>query len=265
MTMTPTSGKPTVRSLLLAGVVAAVVGEGTAVAQIPYRPMEDVSDSEGPNSSLYSAAQQRRGSYPTSAMPPAPPVANRFAPMAAPPGSFYEIPVLPPKEIKVNDIITIRVDLGTRVSSEGEVQRRKTGRYDAVLNDWLVLTGLRKVKVAPQTDGDPRVQASTNQQYRATAELETSESMKFEIAATISHILPNGNIVLEAHREIENNNEVWLHSLTGTCRREDIGPGNLILSKDIASLRISKKELGTVRDGYKRGWVTRFMDRFNPF
>jgi hypothetical protein len=37
------------------------------------------------------------------------------------------------------------------------------------------------------------------------------------------------------------------------------------MSKDIADLRIRKRELGQVYDSYKRGWVRRWMDMFAPF
>ena len=237
---------------------------------------------DGPNSSLYSGrlASARR------TMQPLPPAAGPFngggnspqpsfispaaplssnsqgTPLAT---SWYEIPLPPPKEVKKEDIITIRVDLGTRVSSEGEVQRRKTSSYDAVLKDWVVLDGLRSVRPAPQTQGEPRIQGSNNQTLRTQAELETNESIKFDIAAKVSSILPNGTIVLEAHRRIQNNNEVWIVSLGGICRREDIQPGNVVLSKDIADLKIDKREVGHIRDSYKRGWITRLLDTFNPF
>ena len=70
-----------------------------------------------------------------------------------------------------------------------------------------------------------------------TGQLDTTESLKFEIAATVAAVLPNGNVVLEAHRVNQNNNEQWMHSLSGVCRREDIGPNNVVLSKDIANLQ----------------------------
>jgi flagellar L-ring protein precursor FlgH len=203
---------------------------------------------EGPNNSLFSG---RFGPY----------VRQVGAPMT----SWYEVPLPPPKEIKVHDIVTIRVDLGAQVISEAEMQRRKNATYDALLNNWVVLNGLKSVKPSPQSDGDPRVQGNLNQLYRATGELETVESLKFEIAAKVAAVLPNGNLVLEAHRQVINNDEVWMHSLTGVCRREDIGPGNIILSEDIADLQISKREHGHVRDSYKRGWFTLWLDRFNPF
>ena len=224
---------------------------------------------DGPNSSLFSG--QSMAPQVSVGQPQAPRGTNdaqrvRFQPTPAPlSSSWYEAPIPAPKEVRVNDIITIRVDMGAKVVSEGAVSRRKTGRYDAVLNDWLVLVGLRKLKVDPQSTGDQRVQAQTNQQYRATADTQTTESLKFEIASKVTAILPNGNLVLEAHRQVFNNEEVWLHSLHGVCRREDIQPGNVILSKDLADLNIEKKEYGAVRDGYKRGWMVRFVDQFNPF
>jgi flagellar L-ring protein FlgH len=211
---------------------------------------------DGPNSSLYSGRLQ------------ATPIAARgqgLAPLPPATTSWYETPLPPPKEVRVHDIITIRVDLAVRMNSDAEWQRRKNAKYDALLNDWIVLKGLRAVKPAPQSDGDQRIQGNLNIQDRSQGELETTESLKFEIAATVAAVLPNGNLVLEAHRTVRNNNEHWLHSLSGVCRREDLGPGNIVLSKDLANLQIEKREMGQVRDSYKRGWLTRLVDEFTPF
>lgn len=218
---------------------------------------------EGPNSSIFSGRLE-------AAMKAAPPAgatvpARGGQPLPAPVTSWYEIPLPPPKEVKVNDKITIRVDLGRRVSSEGEVQRRKQGRYDAILNDWIVLTGLKKATPAPQTDGDQRIQGNLNQLYRATGELETTESMKFDIGATVAAVLPNGDLVLEAHSKVNFNDEVWMVSLSCVCSRESIQPGNYVLSKDVANLDITKREYGQIRDSYKRGFVTRMLDLLSPF
>ncbi|HUE72367.1 MAG TPA: flagellar basal body L-ring protein FlgH [Pirellulaceae bacterium] len=216
---------------------------------------------DAPNSSLFSGRLEAamRASQPVGAGPgmprePLPPTT-----------SWYEIPLAPPREVKVNDIITIRVDMGSRVISEGEVQRRKQSRYDAILNDWLVLSGLKKVKPAPQSDGDQRIQGNLNQLARSTGELETTESVKFEIGTHVAAVLPNGNLVLEAHRRLLNNDEVWLVSLSCVCSRESIMPGNYVLSKDVANLDISKREYGQIRDSYKRGFVSKMLDLFSPF
>lgn len=213
---------------------------------------------EGPNSSLYAARRSQQ-----MAQQMAQPAQRGVAGPAG--SSWYETPLPPPKEVKKGDLIKIRVDLGSRLTSDGEIQRRKNSQYDALLNDWVLLNGLRNVKPAPQSDGDQRIRGTNSQLYRATGELETSESIKFNITATVADVLPNGNVVLEAHWKINNNNEQWIRSLSGIVARENIGPGNLVLGEDIAELHIGKREDGHVRDAYKRGWVTRLLDTFSPF
>lgn len=177
--------------------------------------------------------------------------------------TYRQLP--PPQELKIHDIITIRVDEKAQAMSEGEVERRKNALYDAVLSDWVHLESLQALKPDAQSDGDQRIQGKLNQLYRAEAELETTEALKFEIAAEIVDIRPNGNLVLEAHRTIRLNDETWEYSLSGICRKEDIAPGMVVFSRDVAELNIHKRERGHVRDGYRRGWFTRWFDLLQPF
>jgi flagellar L-ring protein FlgH len=242
------------RRVLLRRVVCT--GLSLGVASLAY-------GQDGPNSSLYSSRLEEL----KQSGPPVPSLGmvGSLSATPTPPQSWYEIPLPPAKEVRVNDIITIRVDTGARVSESAQLQRRRTSQLDARLDDWIVLEGLRAIRPAPQSEGDQRVQGNLNQLNRVTGQLDTAESLKFEIAATVASVLPNGNIVLEAHRVIKNNNEQWMHSLSGVCRREDIGPNNVVLSKDIANLQVEKRELGQIRDSYKRGWLTRWWDQFGPF
>ena len=253
--MFSTEYRPTDRRTWMRLATAALFG-GALVGGSTCGLGARLSADDGPNSSLFSGKM------------PAMPVSSRQpdAALAPPPTtSWYEVPLPPPKEVRVQDIITIRVDVAVRMTSDAEWQRRKNAKYDAILNDWIVLMGLRAVKPAPQSDGDQRIQGNLNIQDRSQGELETSESLKFEIAATVAAVLPNGNVVLEAHRTVRNNEDYWMHSLSGLCRREDIGPGNVVLSKDLANLQIEKRELGQVHDSYRRGWLTRWWDQFGPF
>ena len=241
----------------------------TAVAGLALGTAGLVFGQDGPNSSLYSGRMSPiSGAAPEGVDRPPGSFGGGLKTLpqgAGQPLSWYEVPLPPPKEVRENDIITIRVDTGARVSTQAQLQRRRTAQYDAILNDWVMLEGLRAIKPAPQSDGDQRVQGNLNQLNRVTGQLDTTESLKFDIAATVASVLPNGNVVLEAHRTIRNNNEQWLHSLSGVCRREDIGPGNLVLSKDIANLQVEKRELGQIRDSYKRGWLARWLHQFQPF
>jgi len=186
------------------------------------------------------------------------------APLTLDEASWLYINVEPPREVRLHDIITIIVDETSQVISEGDVQRRKQANLNAALLDWLRLSGL-DLKPAPQSDGDLVVQGNLQSRLQAQSDLETLDSLQFTIAATVVDIRPNGNLVVEAHRDIYNNSEQWEFSLTGLIRPEDVTPANTVLSEDVADLTIRKREKGSVRDGYRRGWLLKFMDRFSLF
>jgi flagellar L-ring protein precursor FlgH len=177
--------------------------------------------------------------------------------------SWYYQELEPIKEIRINDIVTVIVDEKSQVTSEAEIERRKRSSIDARLQDWIRLTP--DLKPAPQADGDPRIRASLNGELRNEMGLETAEGMRFRISARVVDIRPNGNLVLEAHRTISNNNEVWEQSLSGVVRREDVLPNNTVLSEKIAELQVCKREQGHVREGYRRGWLQRIVDKYKPF
>ncbi|TWT82622.1 Flagellar L-ring protein precursor [Planctomycetes bacterium CA13] len=168
------------------------------------------------------------------------------------------------RRFKINDIIAIRVDEITRMMAEGSADSRKKTLYEAVLSDWIRITDLR-LRPDPQANGDPTVAGESNNQFRSEASVESRESMSFNIAATIVDIRPNGNLVLEARKTIRVNDNLWETSLSGVCRAEDIAPDNTVLSRDVIDLEIRKEDQGHLRDGYKRGWFSRWFDRVQPF
>jgi flagellar L-ring protein FlgH len=178
--------------------------------------------------------------------------------------SWYYQEIEPIKDWRVNDSLVVIVDEKTQVTSEAEVERRKRSSIDARLQDWIHLDGL-DLKPAPQSDGEPRIRASLNNQLRAEMDLESRDSMRFRIAVRVVDIRPNGNLVVEGTRTIDNNNERWVHSVSGEVRQEDILPNRTVLSERLMNPRICKHEEGHVRDGTKRGWLLRFVDKVKPF
>ncbi len=175
---------------------------------------------------------------------------------------------LPPEsrisELKQHDIITVLVSYNTRMTSEGDAEARKTSNLTAVLSSWIRFDG-KSVKLAPQTEGDPRVQGTYNSQSRAEADVELRDTMTFEMACEIIEIRPNGNLYIEGNQTITNNEEQWKLFVSGEVRREAIQPDRTVSSRSIVHLNIRKEEVGQVRDGYARGWFAAWYDKYKPF
>jgi len=228
-----------------------------------HRPIASVSQSGGPGQA--------------SEVLPSPPPTTAFNAMNGPQPymdnashlglqtSLTYLPPVPARTLKMHDIVQIRIDEVSTSLATGSATSRKTTSYDAVLKDWIRLVGLDTIKPAPQSDGDPRFQTIQNEVYRGDSNIRTQESFTRNIAAEIVDIKPNGHIVLDATKDITENDNSFRYSLTGTCRSQDIGPDNVVLSRNLIRSKIDKQDLGHVRDGYSRGWGTKLLARIKPF
>ncbi|MFO0011233.1 MAG: flagellar basal body L-ring protein FlgH [Planctomycetota bacterium] len=189
---------------------------------------------------------------------------NFFVPPSLQSSYTYQPPV-PARVLRVNDIVSIRVEEIAQMIAQGNTTSRKTINFDAVLQDWIRMVGVDTIKPAPQSNGDPRVRFNENEVYRGDSTMRLAEQLTFNIAARIVDIQPNGNVVLEAKKTIEQSDNRFEASLSGICRAEDIGPNNVVLSRHIYDLKINRQDSGHVRDGYSRGWLTKWYARIKPF
>jgi flagellar L-ring protein precursor FlgH len=169
------------------------------------------------------------------------------------------------KQFRLNDLVTIIVSHQSVVISEGEMDRKKKAHGDLSLSDWILLKSLTHVIPAPMTNGEPRIRGAVDNKMRSEASLETRDSIKFKIACRVIDIRPNGNLILEGRQTIHNSDEVWDCALTGEIKPEAVLPNGTVLSENVADLRIDKRESGHVRDGYRRGWMLRWLDKYQPF
>jgi len=174
--------------------------------------------------------------------------------------SWLYQPVEPPRVIKKYDTITIIVDEKSQVTSTANVERRKQAQLNAQLKDWVKFDGLDLVP-DPQSQGDQKVNGTLQGQFRAQSNLDTRDALKFRIAATVADIRPNGHLVLEAH----NNDEHWDVSISGIVDPQDVLPNRTVLSEDVTELHVDKDERGHVRDGYRRGWLYKLIDKYGFF
>jgi flagellar L-ring protein FlgH len=175
---------------------------------------------------------------------------------------------LPPeseqRELQLNDIITVLVDYKSALQSGGDSNSKKTASFNAVLSDWLKFDG-KNILPAPQNNGDPKITGAVTSQFKTQADIQQKDALTFKIAAAVVDIRPNGNLVIEARSEVQNDDEVWEQSLTGVVRRQSIGPDRTVRSDDIAERRIRIRKKGFVHDGTNRGWLVKWYDQVKPF
>jgi len=169
-----------------------------------------------------------------------------------------------PKQWKIRDFVTVLIEEKTTMIREGQVDQRKKAEGAMALNDWIAIDGFA-IQPDPQTEGDPKISGILDNKYRAQANLQNRDTLTTSIQCEVVDIRPNGTLVIEGHAKVQVDEEEWELSLSGIVRPDDILPNNTVKSEKIAEKRILRRSAGHGRDGVRRGWLQKVLDKFQPF
>jgi flagellar L-ring protein precursor FlgH len=178
--------------------------------------------------------------------------------------SFISVALPEPRKFRLHDLITIIVKEKKKYESDGETEEKKDVSLQARLEEWF---RIHKHKWLQQTFGGgvPEVDFGLKGKWKGEGTVEREDEFTTRITAEVIDVKPNGNLVLQARKSIEMDEEWQVITLTGVCRSLDVSPDNTVLSTQLADLTITVEHAGAVRDGTRRGWVPRFFDWLRPF
>ena len=84
--------------------------------------------------------------------------------------------------------------------------------------------------------------------------------IQFLVSARIEDILPNGNLIITAHKNFRVNDEENEMVLTGVVRQNDVSADNMVDSSRIADMRIDVMGTGPVSARATAGIMTRIFN-----
>lgn len=92
-----------------------------------------------------------------------------------------------------------------------------------------------------------------------------AETLTTNVAAVVTQVMPNGNLVVEGKQEIRVNFEMRQLIVGGIVRPEDIQSDNTINSTKIAEARIAYGGKGQIMDVQQQRYGQQFFDIILPF
>jgi flagellar L-ring protein FlgH len=166
---------------------------------------------------------------------------------------------------QVGDIMTVRVRVTDRAQLDNQTQRsRKNGESLGAEN--LLGFETEYGKVLPnEIKADALVNLDSNSSSQGAGSVRRSEQLVTNVAAVVTQVLPNGNLVIEGKQEIRVNFEIRELIVAGVVRPEDIEADNTIDSSKIAQARIAYGGRGQITDVQQPRYGQQVMDIVLPF
>ena len=179
--------------------------------------------------------------------------------------SIMAAPKKQPRTLKQHDLVTIIVREESQASTTGTTDLKRNSDLDAKIDSYVKLN-LKKMSLdAKSPTIAPEIKGEFQRDFKGEAQVDRTDTLTARIGAEVLDVKPNGTLVLQAHKHIKTDDEEQEFILTGTCRAEDVGPDNTVLSNILNDLDVKKSTKGAARDTTKRGGLSRLLDFLNPF
>lgn len=241
--------------LLAAVLVLSACASAEQLSRIGKAP--DFTPVENPNN--------HAGAEPVTMPMPTPERAERQANSLWQPGAraFFR----DQRAARVGDILTVVVDFKQKAKFENGTSRTMTGANNLNVANVLGLQGnLDRLLPAQFSSDEPSyLDTDRSSAFAGDGQIERKDEINFNVATTVTQLLPNGNMVIRGTQEIVLNHEKREVMVSGVIRPEDISGDNSVKYDQIAEARILYGGKGTLSDVQYPRYGQELADILMPF
>lgn len=166
---------------------------------------------------------------------------------------------------RVGDILTINIAIDDQAKVANTSLRGRSNSEESGLPN---IAGFETQLGGVLPDGvDPAklLSMSSDSNSRGTGSVDRKEQIKLTVAAIVTQVMPNGNLVIQGRQEVRVNYEIRELLVGGIVRPEDIAADNTINHTQIAEARISYGGRGQISDVQQPRYGQQFLDIIWPF
>jgi flagellar L-ring protein precursor FlgH len=163
---------------------------------------------------------------------------------------------------QVGDLITILVSITDQAQLQNRTERARTGTDNLGIPQFF---GLQTRWFPPPANVDRLVQTSGAQNSDGDGTMRRAELVTLRLAATVTQVLPNGNLAVAGRQEVRVNAELRELAVAGVIRPQDIASDNTIRHDRLAEARIAYGGRGTLSDLQQPRLGQQLLDILLPF
>ncbi len=166
---------------------------------------------------------------------------------------------------QIGDILTVNITIEDEATLDNETSRTRDNAEDSDITNLLGYEGAL-AKVLPEAvSAASTASLGSKSSAKGTGSISRSESVSLVVAAIVTQILPNGNMVISGTQEVRVNYEKRLLTITGVVRPEDISATNIVKHTQIAEARIAYGGAGILSDVQQPRYGQQLFDIIYPF
>jgi flagellar L-ring protein FlgH len=164
---------------------------------------------------------------------------------------------------KIGDVVTVIIDINDKAQFDNASARSRDSGSKGSLAAALGFGGFGAKAQAGQANASMDGSASTHTKGEGT--IDRSEKLRLTVAAVVTQVLPDGNMLVSGSQEVRVNYEVRVLNVGGIVRPLDIASDNTIAYDKIAEARISYGGRGRISEVQQPAWGQRLYDAAVPF
>ena len=143
----------------------------------------------------------------------------------------------------INDIVVIQVAVQTTAAQSGSVNSQR---------QFSTTSGISGIAGGIATHGtNPLLSAQSNTALKGSGQTASNTTFATSLTGQVISVLPNGNLVIEAERQIFMNSQHENLVVRGVVRPGDISSANTVPSTALSNLEIEMKGKGIIADSVR--------------
>ncbi|MBO9713505.1 flagellar basal body L-ring protein FlgH [Sphingomonas sp.] len=163
---------------------------------------------------------------------------------------------------KVGDILTIKINIADKADFGNNTTRTRGGSESGGLGGLL---GIKPVEKILGANASAALETNSGSKYSGGGQTTRSETINMTMAAIVTQVMPNGNLLIRGRQEVRVNFEMRELIITGIIRPEDIERDNSIEHSKIAEARVIYGGKGQLTDAQQARWGQQIYDALFPF
>jgi flagellar L-ring protein FlgH len=164
---------------------------------------------------------------------------------------------------QIGDILTVKVNINDTAEFQDQTQLTRSTTEDSNITNFI---GAKTIaNPAKAVLPGSVLTADGNTQMQGNGTINRQDQLLTNIAAVVTQVLPNGNLVIEGKQEIRLNSEMRELLIAGVVRPEDIQSDNTIDLPKIAEARVAYGGKGTLTNIQTQPWGQQVTNVILPF